>query len=71
MTFFRYASSLALEPQRKLVKALETSIKLPEESGSEQSRSIKTDLTAQEIVGVDTRSRPSVLLLVYWARVLK
>ena len=70
MIFFRYPNTFGspvLGPQQKLIEALETFIKLPEDLRSEQSWSIKTILTAQEIVGIDLRSRASVLLLIYWA----
>ena len=70
MIFFRYPDTFgspAAEPRRRLVEVLETFVRLPEESRSEQSWSIKTILTAQEIVGIDIRSRASVLLLIYWA----
>ena len=70
MIFFRYPNTFGspvLGPQNKLIDALETFIKLPEDLRSEQSWSIKTILTAQEIVGIDLRSRASVMLLIYWA----
>ena len=70
MIFFRYPEylgSLAAAPRWKITTALEAFISLPEEKRSEQAWSIKTILRAQEIVGIDLRSKASVMLLIYWA----
>ena len=70
MIFFRYPDFLgspAAAPRWKITKVLETFISLPEEQRSEQAWSIETILAAQEIVGIDLRTRASIILMIYWA----
>lgn len=70
MIFFRYPDIFGLpvtEPRRKIMDALKRFIQLPEEQRPEQSWSIKSIITAQEIVGIDLEAQASVILLIFWA----
>ncbi|KAL9012109.1 MAG: hypothetical protein Q9173_003108 [Seirophora scorigena] len=70
MVFFQYPDyfgSPVSAPRKRITEALKVFISLPEEQRSEQAWSIKTVLTAQDIVGIDLKSKASVLLMIYWA----
>ena len=70
MIIFGYPEILSSEvniPRTRMLNALEAFIRLPEECRFEQAWSIQTILRAQEVVGLDIRSRASVLLMITWA----
>lgn len=70
MVFFRFPDVFGryvTEPRRKIMDALRTFIKLPDDQRSEQSWSIKSIISAQEIVGIDMEARASVILMIFWA----
>ncbi|KAI9718837.1 MAG: hypothetical protein M1828_006526 [Chrysothrix sp. TS-e1954] len=65
MVFFRYPDTFGSPvtlPRTKIIKALETFLELSDEEKPEQAWSIKTITAAQKIVGIDLRSRASIML---------
>ena len=70
MSFFRVPSMFSLamsNPKRALIETFQKFASLPETLRHDQSWSVRQILIAQEIVGIDLKSRACMLLVILWA----